>query len=335
MQESIEFLDAVSEAPRSAVISRRNVLRLYAHSITSRARTRERIGDLALRLLEEAKNAEETNTRLRALWMAAHTYRDHSNYGYSTGVGPTTRRELQATLSLEDRAEYALGIATLSVLLRATSRKPEDGRRRHWQLESQGILNSVYLSLDRGLGAILHGPGRIRQRQLLSVKRASDIARKVGDERRLRMLAGNLALSHCRLGNVDSQLEWADRAAAIPASYTGIFEHQQIHYLSCPSIRDAGEGKRSTRGISRRGRDRCSSHSMTPTTGVASSDGGRLSLLGRQLQGHPSAVPGVTGEMSRPRFRRLRGAVCTLVRKVAVAKLSGLGRNADSRSRNS
>jgi DNA-binding SARP family transcriptional activator/tetratricopeptide (TPR) repeat protein len=322
MQESVEFLDAVSDSSRQAVISRRNVLRLYAHRYvdglslyTSR--------DLALRLIKEAENAAEANTRLRALWVAAHTYRDHLELELLNRVWDQLRCENSGLLSLEDQGEYALGIATCQYLAgdKMESLKTVDGIIG--KLEGQGILNSIYLSLIVGLGAIRTGLGDYDQAVVLGEK-GVQVARKVGDERRLRMLAGNLALSHCRLGNLDSQLEWADRAAAIPASYTGVFEQQQIHFSRARAYAIQGKESEALAAMASGktvGARPVPEH-LQQAWHLRTAD--VLSLLGRHSKALRAAVPGVTGAMSRLASDAFAGPFARWSARAAVANLAEL-----------
>lgn len=319
MEESVEFLDAVSGASRQAVISRRNVLRLYAHRYldgsspyTSR--------DLALQLIEEARNAAEPNTRLRALWVAAHTYRDHLELAILTRVWDQLRSESSDTLSLEDQGEYALGIATCQYLAGDKLGSLKTVESIIGKLERKGILNSIYLSLLVGLGAIRTGLGEYGLAVVIGEK-GVQVARKVGDERRLRMLAGNLALSHCRLGNVDSQLEWADRAAAIPASYTGIFEQQQIQFSRARAFASQGrEGEAfAALAVGRSIGARPVPGHLQQAWHLRTAD--ILSLLGRHSKAIRAAVPGVTGGMSCLGSDAFAGPFARWSARAAVANL--------------
>ncbi|HOX20319.1 MAG TPA: AAA family ATPase [Gemmatimonadales bacterium] len=322
MQESIEFLDAVSDSSHRSVISRRNVLRLYARRYADGV-SPDANRALGLQLIAEAENAEESNTRLRALWVAAHTYRDHLDLGILHRVWDQLRGEKSGELSLEDQAEYALGIATCQYLVgdKHGSLKTVEGVIG--KLERQGILNSIYLSLIVGLGAIRTGLGEYDAAVAVGEK-GVHIARKVGDERRIRMLAGNLALSHCRLGNVDSQLEWADRAAAIPASYTGIFEQQQIHFSRARAF--AVQGRESDAlaalAVGRSIGARPIPDHLQQAWHLRTAD--VLSLLGRHSKAIRAAVPGVTGEMSNLGSDAFAGPFARWSAKVAVAKLADL-----------
>lgn len=319
MEESVEFLEAVSDDSRQAVISRRNVLRLYAHrAVDGMSPYTSR--DLALQLLEEARNTEEPNTRLRALWVAAHTYKDHLELELLNRVWDQLRGENSDALSLEDQGEYALGIATCQYLAGDKAGSLKTVESIIGRLESQGIFNSIYLSLVVGLGAIRTGLGDYELAVAIGEK-GVDVARKVGDERRLRMLAGNLALSHCRLGNVNSQLEWADRAAAIPASYTGIFEQQQIHFSRARAF--ASQGKESDAlaalAMGRSVGSRPVPRHLEQAWHLRTAD--VLSLLGRHSKAIRAAVPGVTGVMSNLGSDAFAGPFSRWSARAAVAKL--------------
>jgi DNA-binding SARP family transcriptional activator len=230
MRESLEFLDGVSDLARPQVLSRRNVLRLYARNFVGELSPEEHM-TAALGLLAEAQSAPEIGTRLRALWMAAsfcHGIRAPEPLGQ---IWAHLERETEEGLSIEDRGEYILGRAFCLYHVGNKSRCIEVIADVVGSLESQGILNSVYLRLVAGLAACHSGLGEYEKAQWVAEK-GIQIARKLGEERRLRMLAANLSLSHCRLGNTPEQLRWADYCATIrPEASEDHFHHQQAHYL--------------------------------------------------------------------------------------------------------
>jgi tetratricopeptide (TPR) repeat protein len=229
MEESMGFLNGVSDSARPAVLSRRNVLSLYAQHLTGE-HTTEESREIALRLLEEAKVTGETNTRLRALWIAASFFRDLQEPELLNEVWIQLEREPSGDLSLEDKGEYALGRAFCLYYSGETARSLEMITGIIGHLESHEIKNSVYLTLLLGLCAIRGGMGEYEDAVLIG-ERGVQVAREIGDERRLRIFAANIALFHCRLGNADAQLSWAIRAGGDKWGITDKALDQKLHYV--------------------------------------------------------------------------------------------------------
>jgi len=229
MHESMEYLHQVSDKARSEVVSRTNVLRLYAHC-TAGVSQQEGQSDLAMGLLRAAQEATEPNTRLRALWMAASFFRDLREPVLLKRVSDALDAEEHAHLSLEDRAEYALGRAFCQY---------HDGDKEEslksiysvlGQLEAKGITNSVYLGLVLGLGAIHSSMGRY-ELAAETAERGIAVAKKMGAERRLRLLLGNLALCHSRLGDTASQLRIATQASGDRWNMPDRILDQKLFYI--------------------------------------------------------------------------------------------------------
>lgn len=229
MQESMEFLDRVSDSARPGILSRRNVLRIYANHVADERAGEEDLAQ-ALELVSEAQSAGESNTRLRALWIAATFFRDFQEPRVLDAVWAQLEQECWADLSIEDKGEYALGRAFCLYHSGEKSRSMEVIVGIIGDLEANGITNSVYLALVVGLGAIqgdlgdYEGAMRIHERSL-------KLASRMGDERRSRVVAANLAVCHCRLGNPEAQLRWADRAVSVTDRTLGRHHFQQVQYL--------------------------------------------------------------------------------------------------------
>jgi hypothetical protein len=79
-------------------------------------------------------------------------------------------------------------------------------------MESNGISNSVYLSMILGVNALRCALGQYDLAVEAGLK-GIGLARRLGDENRSRALAANLAFCYCRLGNFREQLVWASIAA--------------------------------------------------------------------------------------------------------------------------
>ena len=229
MQESVEFLDAVSSAASAVVISRRNVLRLYGQELIG-DRTAEKSREIALGLLMESKEAKNTNTRLRALWIAASMFREYPESDLLDEVWKQLESEPLAALSLEDRGELALGKAFCLYFFGEQKRSLETINGIIGELEAHKIRNSVYLALLLGLCAIHGGLGEY-QTAISFGERGVKAAREMGEERRLRIFAANIALYHSRLGDHNAQLLWASRAGGIRWGTEDRILDQNLHYV--------------------------------------------------------------------------------------------------------
>jgi tetratricopeptide (TPR) repeat protein len=201
-----------------------------------------------------------------------------------------------SNLSLEDKGEYALGRAFCLYYSGEKARSLETIDSILSNLESQGITNSVYLRLVVGLAAIHSSLGDY-QGAVLIAEKGIQVARKMGEERKLGMLAANLALAHCRLGDTNAQLYWAGRAALRPESSTDLFHHQQVHYLRAQAFAIQGRVSESLAALAE-GRGTDGQHRLSylrQAWQVRAAD--VLSLLGREAESLRAAREGVTGEM--------------------------------------
>jgi tetratricopeptide (TPR) repeat protein len=295
MRESTEFLSQVSDHTQPTVLSRRNVLRLYADYRTER-HTAERYAHLGAQMLREAELATEPNTRLRALWIAATIFRDRPEAQWIECVWEQLEKEPSTELSSEDKAEYALARALCLYHKGEKVRSLETIEGVIGMLESHGIANSVHLSLLVGLGALHSSLGNYH-RAAEAAERGLSAARKLGEERRVRQLAGNLALSHSRLGDIEKQLHWANWAASATASNPDLFDTQQIHSIRARGYAALGRTDEALDALSR----------AAPPPGVSLPlhlkqswhlrQADILLLLDKEAEAMRAAKSGVTGDM--------------------------------------
>lgn len=317
MEESVEFLDAVDSAARSEVISRRNVLRLFAQKLGG-GLSREAFLAIALRLLEEAKAAKEANTRLRGLWMSASFLRELRGSDLLTLVRVELAKEAWVDLRVEDKAEYALGKA---LCLYYAGDRPNSLRTVNdilGDLESQGVTNSVYLSLLVGLGAIHISMGDYQSGVEISEK-GLRIARKLGESNRAHNLTSNIALCYYRLEMPAAQVEWAVRSIAMDPENQDTILGQQACFLLAQayavrgSVGDAISAlEQGTKLVER-----------TPHAWVHQSwclrTADVLTLLGRNSEALDSARRAVTGEMLELRTDSIAGPYARWAARIAVS----------------
>ncbi|TFG43469.1 MAG: hypothetical protein E4H41_09260 [Gemmatimonadales bacterium] len=227
LAESVPYLESVSASASVAVRSRSNVLRLYGRSFGDADSRDDTDGALEL-LLSEARNAAETNTRLRALWMAARLCRGRGDLEMVHQIEARIRSEDFGAMSIEDKGEHALGIAYCQYLAgekrlgRMTIQSIMD------ELKANGIVNSVYLSLLSGLG-VMKGDLGDYEGETRVLEEGLQIARQIGDELRYQQICGNLAYIHGKLGNIQEQIRWASVATSFTGPETSVFTHHQIH----------------------------------------------------------------------------------------------------------
>jgi tetratricopeptide (TPR) repeat protein len=321
MNESVEFLDAVSDSSRQAVLSRRNVLRLHAEHFVGKA-TLEETRNLALQLLAEARSALEVNTRLRGLWMAATFFRDLREPSLLAEVQACLDHEVWEKLSIEDRGEYALGRAFCLYSSDDQAQSMDTVISILGELESQGIANSVYLRLVVGLSAIHSSLGDYEAAKVTAEKGVL-LAKRIGDEQQHRVVAANLALTHCRLGDTHAQLHWAAKAAIPLERSFDIFHHIQIHHLRAQAYAVLGRVPEALAALAEGALTEA--HSAHPYLRQAwrlrAAD--VFALLGRNKEALRSARAGVTGEMSEPLSNKFAGVHGRWSAKVAVAEETG------------
>lgn len=210
MRESMEYLDCVSDTASGTVLSRRNVLRLYAQRFAEGLTLDER-SRIAFNLLLESDSATEPNTRLRAMWMASAFFRELRDTRLLEDVSTRLKAVPWQELSIEDKAEYALCESYCLYYSGERARSLEVISGILGLLESNGVANSIYLSLIDGLGAIHIGMGEYSAAIKVNEK-GIRTARKMGEGRRARNFSSNIALCHYRLGDVAAQVEWAEQS---------------------------------------------------------------------------------------------------------------------------
>jgi hypothetical protein len=211
------------------VLTRRNVLLLYAEQIVNE-RTAARNRDIAIRLLSESREAEEPNTRLRALWIAVRLFREYPDKALLAEISNQLEKETFGALSLEDQGEYALGKALCLYFSGNGARSLETIDDIIGDLEAHKIKNSVYLALLLGRCAIHGGLGEYEVAISIG-ERGVVVAGEMGEERRLRLFLANIALFNSRLGNPDAQLLWANRAAGNRWETNDPILDQNLHYV--------------------------------------------------------------------------------------------------------
>ena len=296
MLESVAFLDAVVDSARPSVISRRNVLRLHARRCSGE-QDRNDTQALIHLLLDEADRAAEINTRLRALWMAAGACREHLESDLLAQVWSSLQRVLDMELCIEDQGERALGVAMYHYAVGDKAKSLETIDRILGTLETQGVMNSVYLSLLVGLGAVQTGLGAYQQAEQ-SAEKGLRIARKIGDERKFRTIAGNLALIHGRLGNPEIQLKWAEKASSISLPETNAWEHQQIHFSKARAHAIMGNEEAALSALSDGALPSTQPQPESLIQGWCLRSADVLALLGRLPRAISAARPGVIGRNS-------------------------------------
>jgi DNA-binding SARP family transcriptional activator/type II secretory pathway predicted ATPase ExeA len=317
MQESVEFLDGVSDSARPAVLSRRNVLRLSAQYRIG-GRSNEELLEIAMRILDVGKVAQEPNTRLRAFWIAASLFRHHPEADLLDTVWCELEKESWGDLSIEDKAEYALGRATCLYSRGEKEDSLETINGIIGDLESQGVANSVFLLLVMGLAVVHAGLGDYRASELIAVK-ALKVARKMGEERRMPMIAGNLALAHGRLGDTDAQLHWANWAAARTKPGVDVFLVHQVHYLRAHGYAVQGRSPEALAALSE-GQREVGSHLppyLRQAWHLRSAD--VLALLGREAEALHAARGGVSRESGGLRAISFAGQYGRWSARLAVA----------------
>lgn len=317
MEESVEYLDRVSDSSTEPLKSRRNVLMLYARRYSDQEVPDDGF-EIAKELLEEAKCAPTLNTKLRALWIAAGAYRDVHEPLLLEEVWKQLSQVRSHELSLEDRGEYALGIA----FCHFHGGNKQDGLKVVEEmikaLEEHSISNSVYLSLLVGLGSIHSSLGNYAQ-SIVVKERGLQVARKIGDERRLRQLLGNIALCHGRLGNVEEQLKFADRAAAIQGPPPSLFGHQQIQFSRARAFAILGRGSDALSALACGETARMASVPPYLIQSWRLHTADVLLMLGRSAEALRSGSLAVTGDLAEPRSEIFAGAYARWLARVTIA----------------
>ncbi len=322
MAESVRFLDSVSAVSPRTLLSRRNVLRLHAERyVGSRHLDEDRM--LAIQLLDEAKAAMETNTRLRALWMAASCLRGLRDDVLLSEVQARLDGESWMDLSTEDKAEFALARAFCFYLSGQKRRSVGIVTDIVGELEARGISNSVYVSLITGLAAMHASLGDYalaEQVGLKSVRAAS----RVGAERRIKMAAGNLSLALCRMGDMSAQLHWADKSAGPLDSSSGLFHHYQVQHLRAQAYAMMGRTQESLEALAEG--DQVHGFPVPPYLFQAwhLRKADVLAILGREREALKSGRAGTANGMSKSQSDSFSGPHARWSARVAVADQEGV-----------
>jgi len=317
-EESIAFLDAVSPTAHSPVLSRTNVLRLYAGRFDGESSTIDS-NDLTIALIQAAKSTRETNTRLRALWMAASCFRDLHDPELLGEIRDLLEDEACEELPPEDKGELALGRAFCQYHAGEKARSLDTIIGVIGSLEDQGITNSIYLRLVAGLAASYSGLGDYVNAEVTGQK-GIKIARKLGEESRTKMLAANLALSHCRLGNTTAQLHWAEYCGTTkPRSADSFFHHYQVHFLRAHAYATLGRAAEAIAALEEGGRADATLAPAYLRQAWALRRADVLLLLGRRHEATCAGRDGVTGNMTELRSDAFAGPYARWSAKIAVA----------------
>lgn len=229
MEESIGVFDRVSEPALPEVRARKNVLRLYATTLVPEDGVYAG-EETIVALMREATGATNSNTRLRALWIAASLSNSLAATSWNVPIQRQIEREDWTRLSLEDKGEYALGVAYCQYLAGKKQLGKATISNILSQLQSHGISNSITIILSLGLG-VLEGDLGDYTREVEVLEEAFRMARKVGDDRRQRIIAANIALAQSRIGDTEAQLKWSLVAEALPPAATGLFTFHQIYLI--------------------------------------------------------------------------------------------------------
>ena len=317
MHESIEFLDRVSDTAQSSVLSRRNILRLYAGSFANESRNGKH-DQIAEQLVKEAQTSSEVNTRLRALWIAASLLRDRREPTLRDIIWCRLEAENWSALAIEDKAEFALGRAFCLYHAGEKARSLATINDVIGDLETQGIANSVYLALILGAGAISAGLGDYRMAVSIEEK-GLQVARKMGEERRSRILAANLALAHCRLGNTEEQLRWANSAVATDDPHVDLFHQQQVQYFRAQALAVQGHEAEAIAAMTQE----CQTNIQHLPSYLQQAWSLRLAdifaLLGRWPESLREARKAVTGDLAELRSDAFAGLYARWSVRLAVA----------------
>ena len=270
-------------------------------------------------MLKEAELAIESNTRLRALWITAGCFRDHPGTNLLEQVWNQLEKESWDQLSIEDKAEYSLAKAFCLYHFGDKELSLTTIDNIIGLLESHGIANSVYLTLVAGR-AVVHSSVGDYEGSVAISEGGIQAARKMGEERRVRLLAANLALSYSRLGNTEAQLRWANWAAEAPGSQEDVFAIQQIHSIRARGYALAGQAGDAITALEQaRGNfDGPLPAHLSQSWNLRRAD--VFLLLGREVEAVTAARNAVTAEMSELFSDMFAGPYARWSARLAVAE---------------
>ena len=200
-----------------------------------------------------------------------------------------------AHLSIEDKGEYALGIAACQYVGadKVSGRATILGTIR--ELEAFGIRNSIYLMLLFGLG-VMEGDLGDYEEEIRVLEAAIYLARKLGNDRRYRHSAANIANAHGRLGNRHEQLRWAILAEGIEPDTRTLFLHHQIHLNKAKAYALMGKEEEARLALNASRRFANSKNDMYLAQAWFLRTADILSLLGHHSEALGEVAPGITGE---------------------------------------
>jgi len=255
--------------------------------------------------------------------MAASFFRDLREPVLLKRVSEALDAEEYAHLSLEDRAEYALARA----FCQYHDGDKEQSLRSIYsvlgQLEAKGITNSVYLGLVLGLGAIHSSMGRY-ELAAETAERGIVVAKKMGAERRLRLLLGNLALCHSRLGDTASQLRIATQASGDRWNMPDRILDQKLFYIRAHAQAMMGQDRDALTTLDQGESALCGSTPPWVFQMWHLRKADVFALLGRDGEALRAAARVVGGTFDDLRSCEIAGPYARWIAKTAVASNAGL-----------
>jgi len=316
MRESIVYLESISASSRNEVLARRNVLRLYALQLVSDL-TPDQNRDIAAQLLIESRQAEEPNTRLRALWIAARLFRECPDSVLLSEIWSQLEGEKYSCLALEDQGEFALGKALCLYFSGDKARSLATIDDIVGDLESNKIKNSVYLALLLGQCAIHSSLGEYAIALSIGVRGVA-AAREIGEERRLRLFLTNIALFYSRLGDPTSQLAWALRAWEDRTGDRDRILDQKLHYIRAHAHALRGEHSEALSSVSAGAASVSSFRQPWVRQMWQLRAADVLAMIGRNREALDTARAGLTGELEALQSPFLAGPYARWSARLAV-----------------
>lgn len=233
--ESIDRLESTGPMSDGLLGSRTRVLLLRARLQGTNVSAIQGAALIA-ELLEEATHTRHANTRLRALWVAAASYKDFRDPITLDRIWTMLAGQSEADLSLEDRAELALGKAFVHY-----HRGDGESSLRVIEgivdeLDRNGIGNSVFMRLIVGLAVNTASLGDYNRAIYLG-ERALAAAKKLGAEKTYYEVVVNKAMYLLRLAKPDEQLRLTEYCAL--AKYEGKsdpFHQCQLFYVKANAL---------------------------------------------------------------------------------------------------
>jgi DNA-binding SARP family transcriptional activator/tetratricopeptide (TPR) repeat protein len=229
-QESLDYLCALDDrgvADRVAVLSTAAMVQQWSMSPSE-------LGEAVYRMIELAKNAGDSLTRLRAAQVAATALNELRDYHAAEA--------LLAAVSALPISDYA-GQEWLNWALAKTQALVLIGDRRGTNEEMPALLNqamsahivsSTTVRLMIIAGAVWAARGEY-DRAVTHHEEAFRMAVRLGRDSTAASSASNLAICYLRIGNVSQQLQWADIALKI-AQTSGSHLSGRLHAAYCRAL---------------------------------------------------------------------------------------------------